>query len=694
MTDKLMKLTLLIGGIFFLIGIYTLPHYGINWDTINHLTRGQAYLHYFLTGSRDYKDLSESKNYWQQPDSLLIQANISRDEAIKRSYYQIDGMNFAWFMQNDGKGHPPLSDILSSFFNYIFFNRLGLINDIDAYRIYAIFLAAALVSLIFFWTSKVYGKFAGLIAALSLSLYPLFWSEAHFNNEKDIPETVYWGFFIFCIWKGVISNSWKWILVSGFLFGLALGTKLNIIFIPAVILPWLAILLIPKYRQNRLSIKMIVMKNWKILLSGLMIPITGFTLFFISWPYLWADPVNHIAGVLTFYRKIGITNNINTDFLGPFGINTYPTQWIIYTTPVVILFFSVIGIISIFPRIKKEKDKISILFLLWLIVPILRVTLPKATIYGGIRQIMEYIPALAIFAGLGGLIVRNWLAHRLPKSIFPRTVASVFVVIAFLPIFIKLIQIHPNENVYFNFLIGGLSGAKVKQIPSWGHSFGAAYRQAIIWLNKNAEYNSKMVLTYELMPNIPRLWLRPDLNFSNTYRSGYLRHGEYAIGLVYEGVEERSYYETYLEEFLRPVYEIKVDGTAILKIWKNDEAFLKKPWQEEVIKPVIFSKEDNKLKFDLGKLVNLSRLEIEYDEDNCTNIISLNIKFSPDGKNWGTLPGRLPRAWRIAVLGQQPADGKFLEPFVGQEARFIEITIDPKDSCLKNVLEYKIFNFE
>lgn len=56
----------LITIIFFIVGLITLPHYGINWDTINHAPRGQVYLHYFLTGNKDFSDLPPFFLEWQK----------------------------------------------------------------------------------------------------------------------------------------------------------------------------------------------------------------------------------------------------------------------------------------------------------------------------------------------------------------------------------------------------------------------------------------------------------------------------------------------------------------------------------------------------------------------------------------------------------------------------------------------------
>ena len=214
------KTALLIGTLFFLIALITLPKYGINWDTINHLPRGQAYLHYFLTGKEDYSDLQEFFNgwqregqwYWQDPDRLGIDVDIGKKNVPTRSMYQQNATPYQYFIDNDGPGHPPLSDILSAVSNRLFFGRLKLINDIDAYRIYGILLAACLVGLVYKWASLVYGKIAGLIATLSLVTYPLFWAESHFNTEKDIPQTVFWSFMFYTIWRGIVEKKRKWVV--------------------------------------------------------------------------------------------------------------------------------------------------------------------------------------------------------------------------------------------------------------------------------------------------------------------------------------------------------------------------------------------------------------------------------------------------------------------------------------------------
>jgi hypothetical protein len=670
--------------LFFVLGLLTLPHYGINWDAINHLTRGQAYLNFFLTGKGDFSNLPQKISYWQNPKTLFINSNIPSEDLPARSFYENDGTTYNWFIAHDG-GHPVISDILSSVFNKVLFSKLKLINDIDSYRVYGVLLAAFLVGLVFWWTNKVYGRVAGIVAAISLSLYPLFWSESHFNTQKDIPEAVFWSFMLFAVWKGITKKSAKWILFSGLMFGLALGTKFNILFSIFVIVPWLIFVVKKDFFRKR-----------KLIIASFLAPIIGIAMFIASWPYLWQDIYSRVLNIVGYYKSIGLTSAIDARFLGPLGFNTYPSEWIIYTTPIIILTLLILGFVSALFRIKKERDKVSLLFLLWFIVPFFRVSLPGTTIYGGIRQIMEYVPALAILAGLGGhylyLVILRLLKKLKFGNISRKIISALLVLICFIPLAIKLIQIHPNENAYFSPLIGGLAGAKAKDIPSWGNTFGAAYRQGINWINDHAEPGSKLVLAFELMPNIPNLWVRPDIVFYNTQRSGFIRDGEYAITLTYDGTAERSYYDRYLETALEPVYEAKVDSVPILKVWKNDLEHTRKQYQRQnVLKETRWRFSSGRIEADLGKEANLSYLDLSFENNgSCPKLISGAVGISNDGKNWSYFPGSLPIG-QISIFGWQPSENRFVYFFLGEKARYLKIEYSPVGTCLRNFINGRVY---
>jgi len=665
-----LKIAFLLSFLFFIVGVLTLPHYGINWDTINHLPRGQVYLRYFLTGKKDFSELPHYQMYWQDPRDILPPKSIRESKSPARSFYQHDAFNFDWYMQIDGNGHPPVSDILSSIFNRVLFGHLKIVNDVDSYRVYGILLAAILVGVVYYWIGGIYGGFSGLIAAASLALYPLFWAESHFNTEKDVPETAYFFFFVYSFYRGFTQKKWKWILASGIFVGLALGTKFNVLFVVFIIVPWLLM-----YLKGKIFRK----ENLKLLLISLLAVLIGIVIFYGTWPFLWQDLGGGTQKVFGFYKGIGTSSSL--------GINTYPLIWIAITTPLVILSLFLVGLIKIVVNFRKDKKLLGFILILGFAVPVVRVVLPGTNIYGGIRQIMEYIPFMAAVAGIGAGYVIQGLKTKKSLGYF-------LILFGFLSLSTTLIRIHPNENVFFNVLIGGLKGAKEKNITSWGNTFGGAYRQAFAWVNENVEEGSSLVFAHELMPNAPLIWIRPDISFSNTNRSGFLRYGEYAITLTYDGTSTRSYYDAYLENLMEPVYESGVDGVSVVKVWKNDSEHAKEGYKKIVeIKNFDMKVEKGEKTIDLKEKQKLSHIKANFSLKDCKTLTSGKIYLSNDGFAWKKLWDELPMD-EIPPLGKQPGAGVFYYPFTGEAVRFIKLNILPANSCELNIDKVAVGVFE
>ena len=153
--------------LFLIIGIFALSNYGANWDESIHFGRGQAILHFTLTGEKDYE-------------------SFEKNPPTRRSLYQSNSYKYSYLEKNFGTpsnfiigaGHPVLSDLLASIVNRIIYGWLGLMGDIESYHLYSVILSAVLVGTVVYFTSSIYGLFAGIVAGLSLFLYPLFLEKA------------------------------------------------------------------------------------------------------------------------------------------------------------------------------------------------------------------------------------------------------------------------------------------------------------------------------------------------------------------------------------------------------------------------------------------------------------------------------------------------------------------------------------
>ncbi|MDO8658381.1 MAG: glycosyltransferase family 39 protein [Candidatus Levybacteria bacterium] len=659
-----MKKSILIFLSAFILSVSLVTHYGLSWDEPIHYIRGQAYVDHFLGIKEKAPRVSVYQNY-----------KIGGKPA-----------DYSYWLKNDS-GHPPLNGIIASLFNHVFFQKLGVMGDIDSYHLFTVLISSMLVGIVFYFTYSYFGLFSGIIAALSIFLYPLFFAESHFNI-KDPIEATFYAITLLFFYKAITQDNWKWIIASAVSAGFALGTKFNIFFIVFTILPWLFIYKWENIKKKRWPFSSSLTK------SLIFYPFITLGLFYATWPYLWVDTWNHFMNILTYYKIIGYSITYQSaKFLTVGGINTFAVQWILYTTPLVILFFSLLGIIYTFTVGLKEKNKVSLFVFLWFIVPIARVSLPGAGIYGGARQIMEYIPAMAILSGIGAYWLRNIIIKRLNLNIHKRSsiVVSLLIVISFLPITLKIISIHPNENVYFNSLIGGLKGAKEKNIPYWGFSFGNVYKQGISWLNKNLPPNSKIALVEGLTANLPLEYLRRDIFVDSYIWSGDQKKGEYLIDMQYESwIKDYHYAGEYVENFLTPLYEIKVDNVPVLAVWKNDKEHTKSNYINEnklIISDIV--RKDNDFLITLPRKMYIARIEVDFDNSNCAPLKDEILYFSSDMVEWGTERDPLNR---IQVNVDNYDTSKKLIYFIaGKPAQFIKIHSYSDNPCLFNANNVTVY---
>lgn len=669
------KIAIFLAVTFFTLGFLTNSYYGMSWDEPEHFMRGQAYLRLFLTGKDTYADL---------PKYELNRARVDVSYH-QRSYYQNDAFNSQVWIVSD-KGHPPLNDILAALFNNIFFQKLGLVKDVESYHLFNIFMGSVLVGIVFYSAAEVFGIWAGLFSGIFLTTYPLFWAESHFNI-KDPAQTTFYILSLYFFWKGISLKRLKLILLSAFFAGLALSVKFNIFFIPFILGPWLLTVIILEEKK----IKDFIFSK-KTILTFLIFPLIMLSILIMIWPFLWQDIIGNTYTVFTYYKELGTEENFGINPLQKW--NLYPTKWILYTTPPLTIISFLFGLMLSKNYWRKE----NYLFLLWSLlffITVFRVSFPNTSIYGGVRQIMEYIPAMALIAGIGIDHIRKHFLKILKIS-DRRTIRKINISMIILILLISIYPIYkyfPNENVYFNFLIGGLSGAINNKIPSAGNSYGNAYHQVATWLNKNAQSSSRLALVQGTTLNLATIQLRSDIDFSNSYWSGINRDGEYLTELNFQGnLKLYPYAWDYINKFLEPVYEVKVDDVAIAKVWENDIEHTKKEYQKDEIKypgKIEVRKEDKSLLFKLENEVILTRMVLSYTADNC-NLYTGAILTSKDGFYFNKEQDRFPT--EQVTERKKNADTIYFY-FAGIEAKFIKIVLD-NNSCVFNdpKLELSILN--
>ncbi len=625
--------------VFFLVNLRTISNYNVNWDEPAHFARGQAYLHFFLSGSKNYRDLPNFEN--------------NSSSFPRYSIYQ-NNRDMEHFLKRDG-GHPPLNGILAALSNYIFYQKLNLLGDIESYHVFILFISSVLLAFIAHLVKSEYGIFPSIVAILTLATYPSFIAESH-NNIKDPVETTFFTLALYFFYRAVKLVSNKLVIVASVFAGLALGTKFNIFFAPLIGGIW--ILLTGRVRR----ILKVNVGNVVFFLVCIFIPAI---IFFMSWPYLWQDPIANTLRIFGYYGNIG-AGALNQPSLLIGNVNTYPLLWILYTTPLVTMALFLAGVVFFITHFKDEKKKLSYFALVWFLVTVGRVTFSGFSIYGGARQIMEYMPAMAILAGVGA----HYIARR-------KTVVQIVIILLFIPIVFRIVSIHPNEVVYFNPLIGGLSGAKEKNFPSWGLSLGNSYRQGVNWINTNAEPNAQVALVVNPAPAIPPILFREDIQFFNGSWSGEEKKGEYLIETIFDNWMRVYFYPAeYVDRMLEPVYEAKVDNVAIAKVWKNDSAHTKPEFRNKKLidsKNIAFTRAGETIEIALDEEAVLINVTMYYETDHCIPMSGGRVFISADGKTWGKLAQPVVEAYVHSE--------KLSYPIAGWSGRYIKFSLSQVESC-------------
>lgn len=675
----------------------------MNWDSPVHFARGQAYLRYILSHKTDYSDLPSLCKSEYNLNSHVDAATgevCDRHRKVRVSEYESNLLDFNSWVAKGTYGHPAFSDLMLAASNTVFFKYLGWVEDIDSYHLYSVFTTFLLALTVSIWAKRTFGTFASIISVLTIYTLPLLFAEQHFNI-KDPPMATFFIISLYFFWLSFTKKRILYLILSALAGGASFGTKFNFVFAPFILFPWFAAYLFTNYHR----LKQIFSK--RMLLALAIYPIIIFLVFFLTWPALWPNPAEKIYQVVMYYKDIGgptCPHSPLTKFWFTECTQLISIKYFLYTIPPFTLFLLLVGsIVGVFRF--KEKGSVTILWLTFFYFTILRVTFSITNIYGGLRQIMEFVAPMAMIASVGALFLRNFIAKILtkyflsqrPKKKIISLIVSLLILAGFIPTLSTLWKIHPNQNVYFNFLIGGLKGAAEKDFPGYGNTYGNAYLQGVKWINQNAELRAKLALVSGNAQNISRLSLREDIDFSNGSRSGYNQEGEYQMALVVgQDIFSNTFRHKYLDNFLNEVYAVRVDGVPVLKIWKNDKQYLKEGLNIEGTSEQFkrtYSAYDGKKEIfiSLYRIKKLKALTFSFPSDECKNkLIGATVYISTDGDQYFQKDESVNN-FSVREIAGYNADFVFLFP--GDNAQYIRLVSPVNYPCDLSSIGLRIFTF-
>ena len=201
---------------------------------------------------------------------------------------------------------------------------------------------------------------------------------------------------------------------------------------------------------------------------------------YVTWPFLWANPVNgflHSLGrasgygawMVLFRGQIIDARVLPWDYV--------PGMTVLeLTEPAVLLFLIGCGVLIWRARKGEGRAIDQGLLLVWLVLPVVAIHVLGGTIYDNIRHVLFLLPPIFVIAGYG----IEWLLSRLPS----RWLRGALVGLLLLPGLVAAIRLHPYESSYFNSLAGGLTGAADEYFVD---PLCLSYREATRMLNGIAE---------------------------------------------------------------------------------------------------------------------------------------------------------------------------------------------------------------
>lgn len=521
--------------LFFVLGIATLHFYGMTWDEgLGNFFYGERYLKYLTSFQEKYldfkADLSGLKNV-----PLPLFASPFKDLAHE---------------------FPPFTDILSAASMYVFSYRLGWLDAVDGFHAFKVFLAAIFLWTLYRFFAPRIGKFATLMGVLFLATFPRFWADMHFN-PKDIPEMIFFGFTLMAYLVWYEKPRWINALLVGVLFGGALATKANAVFIPIVLIlgvwTW-------KWNPHTWLDNLIHIKNY--LFHYILMAVSGVGFYFLSWPYLYADP-SRVKKYWDYILSRGVEGSTaHWNWLSPLKALAATPEWMLILTAV--------GLAFVLYKAIKDENPIWKLMLAWFIVPILRISLPGMSDFDGIRHFMEYLPAQALIAGYGAAALVQVLARN-RKLLECGLRLAVVSILALNQVWI-FSQYRQFGYLYYNQFFGGFSNTERIFGSSEATDYWAStYRQGMTWLAENAEDNSSLYVPIAdwLVDLTGPLYLRPDIQILDGENPDSIQQAQGTVYVMF--ITRSGFYDEVAKDCAAekdPVYEILVQGVPIMQIYQ------------------------------------------------------------------------------------------------------------------------------
>jgi 4-amino-4-deoxy-L-arabinose transferase-like glycosyltransferase len=415
--------------------VATTPQIGLTWDEPAYIVASESYMEWF-------------KVLFSDPAQALEQETIDTYWAVNHE-------------------HPPADKIWSGAVWHV---ARPVFDDLVAHRMGNMLMVAVLVALLYLMIAGEFGRTAGFAAVAALMTLPRFFFHAHLTS-LDMPAAVMIFIVVYFFWKTKDHTKFWSTLGLGVIWGLAVSTKINAVFVMPILFLWALLF----QREIRLFVRLV--------LAG----IIAFPVFLLSWPWLYPAVVERIE---EYVRFITIDHwEIGQFYLHEFHMPPpwhFPFVMLFAVVPLTIFVLSLVGIF----RTSREKAHraMGIMFIFNALVPLLALSIGETMVYDNERLFMATFIYIAALAGIG----LDWTINKLHtwlnskgRDSLAAPAAAVLILLTFVPHLVLVAPLYPHLLSYYSESVGSLPGARSMGLETtyWCETYAAS----LTYINENAD---------------------------------------------------------------------------------------------------------------------------------------------------------------------------------------------------------------
>jgi 4-amino-4-deoxy-L-arabinose transferase-like glycosyltransferase len=395
------------------------------------------------------------------------------------------------------------------------------------------------------------GRKIGLLAALLLAFDPLYLAHSRVLHH-DALVSVFTGLAILAELNVLRHWSWKGLAFSGVMGGLALLSKSS----AWVLVPFVGITMLIEVITRRVT--------WRQALLGVGIwGLVALATVVLLWPAIWVTPgavwqavtgwVIEAANVEDVAQTVALQWDNRVPDL---GILFYPVNWLLKTTPLVLL-----GLVCL-PVwwIREPKQSVARWWVLRLLgwVGLFSLVLTLGDKRDG-RYLLPVYFALCALAAFGLQAISIIIKRYSPVMRFGNFSSELYQVVGVVLLLGFSLPYHPYYLAYYNPLLGGPWVAPHLVKVGWGEGM----EQAAAWLNAQPDAARLVVATSYEQNLLPFFVGEAAKHHSDTFSDYVLNY----IRQIQNGYPYPEYWEYY--KVRPPVYTVKIAGIDYLWLYEG-----------------------------------------------------------------------------------------------------------------------------